>query len=207
MSQPKKQLLRTVEDVSGLSVGQIEVMLPNWHQGFDKQGRPVMIQQSGRVVVPKLLKYTDMEHIKVWHTSNNEHAARLCGEQTQKLGRLIDQWVIIVDAEGWAASNLFNSNVFRWAAHMADVDQNHHPERLFRMYIINAPSVVFRFYSLISNFIAEETRQKIQLFVKPEDWKPVLANDIDLSELPPEYGGTGVNNIRQGIAEVCRPWT
>ena len=79
-----------------------------------------------------------------------EHLARLCARQSEQLGRPVDQWTIIVDAEGWDPANLFNPAVFRWAAHMADVDQNHHPERLHRMFIINAPRVVLTFYNMIS---------------------------------------------------------
>ena len=134
-----------------------------------------MFQHYGCVRLREIMRCTTLERVRMSHTRGIEHLARLCGEQTRARARVVDQWIIVVDAEGWDPANLLTPAVFKWATHMADVDQNHHPERLFRMFIINTPRVVFTFYKMISGLIAESTRAKIQLFIGAETWMPALA--------------------------------
>ena len=196
-------------EVVGLTLDEIARLLPIWPQGFDRAGRPVMFQHYGCVRLREIMRCTTLERVRMSHTRGIEHLARLCGEQTRARARVVDQWIIVVDAEGWDPANLLTPAVFKWATHMADVDQNHHPERLFRMFIINTPRVVFTFYKMISGLIAESTRAKIQLFIGAETWMPALAEHIAPDQLPVEYGGTGVNRLREayGAAAADEPAT
>ena len=195
--RPRALTARAPLEVAGLTLDEVARLLPIWQQGFDRDGRPVMFQQYGCVRLREITRCTTLERVRMSHTRCIEQLARLCGEQTQARGRVVDQWIVVVDAEGWDPSNLLTPAVFKWAAHMADVDQNHHPERLFRMFIINTPRVVFTFYRMISGLIAESTRAKIQLFIGPETWMPALAEHIAPDQLPVEYGGTDANRLRE----------
>eukprot|EP00808_Paulinella_micropora_P019172 g1010.t1 len=202
--QPKELLMQHPLDVVGLCPEDYEKYLPLWHQGFDRQGRPVAIQMYGAVRMPALLKQTTLDAIRKHHIRETEHLTQLCSEQTCRLGRVIDKWVIIVDAQGWDPYNLINTNVFRWAKVLADIDQRHSPERLANMLIINAPGVVHTFFNMISYLMDEVTKEKIQLYSRREQWLPVLAKMISPEQLPPEYGGTGVSRLSTSIARMER---
>jgi hypothetical protein len=52
--------------------------------------------------------------------------------------------------------------------------EDHSPERMGQMVIINAPGVVYTFFSMISYLLDEVTANKIRLFTSREQWEPVL---------------------------------
>ena len=42
------------------------------------------------------------------------------------------------------------------------------------MMILNAPKVIYRFFAIISKFLDEETKKKIQIFKGRETWEAPL---------------------------------
>jgi hypothetical protein len=84
---------------------------------------------------------------------------------------------------------------------MNSIDAFHNPERLGGMLIVNAPQVVYTFYSMLSYLLDEATAKKIRIFTTPDTWRPVLLDLVDAAQLPPEYGGTGTHNLRRSLVE------
>ena len=76
---------------------------------------------------------------------------------------------------------------------MNNIDAYHSPERMGAMLIINAPTIVYTFYSMISYLLDDRTANKIRIFASEEQWRPELLKLVDPSQLPPEYGGTGTS--------------
>mmetsp|Transcript_6679 Transcript_6679/g.15240 ORF Transcript_6679/g.15240 Transcript_6679/m.15240 type:complete len:191 (+) Transcript_6679:1-573(+) len=163
--------------------------MPTWHQGYDKVGRPVVFSHYGKFrFKPVLDAGVTVEKILRLHVRNSEVTARLCGEQSRKLGRDIPNALIIIDTEGWDPSNLRKA-ALDWAKGIARIDQEHYVERMGHMMIINAPSSVYFFMRAISWLLPERTRDQVQVFAGREQWIPALLERVDADQLPPEYGG------------------
>jgi hypothetical protein len=55
---------------------------------------------------------------------------------------------------------------------------------------------------MLSYLLDEATANKIKIFTNNRDtWLPVLLDLIDASELPPEYGGSGMHNLRRSLTD------
>lgn len=67
-------------------------------------------------------------------------------------------------------------------------DLAYFPERLHRMIIINAPWYFPALYNLFKPFVDPRTREKI--LIVGTDYAAGLAEYMDLSQVPTDYGGT-----------------
>jgi len=131
-----------------------------------------------------------VEKILQLHVRNSEHTARLCGKQSSKLGRDISTALIVIDAEGLDPKNLRHRAALEWMRGLAKIDQEHYPERLGQMLIINAPSCLHYFYNAASWILPQKARSLVHIFGGRETWEPVLLELVDASELPLRYGGS-----------------
>lgn len=66
--------------------------------------------------------------------------------------------------------------------------QLQYPERLARLYFINAPLIFNAVWTVVSPIVSANTRQKIR-FVGGRSGRSTLAAAVPLSVLPAEYGG------------------
>jgi len=170
----------------------LEKYMPTWHQGYDRQGRPVVFSHYGKFRFgPVLEAGVTVEKILQLHVRNSENTARLCGKQSSKLGRDVPNALIIMDTEGWDPNNLRSKGAFEWARGLAKIDQEHYPERMGQLLIINAPSSVHYFYKAASWMLPEKARNQVRILGGRETWEPALLELIEASQLPPQYGGTG----------------
>jgi len=189
--RPKELANLSQGEVAGCDQALLQSYMPTWHQGFDRQGRPVIISHYGKFrFKPVLDAGVTVERILRLHVRNSEVTARLCGEQSQKLGRDISNALIIMDLEGLDTNNLRTWAAFQWARGLAKIDQEHYLDRMGQLLIINAPSYVHFFFQSTSWMLPEKARRRVQIFATREQWLPVLHELIEPSELTPEYGGT-----------------
>jgi len=86
-------------------------------------------------------------------------------------------------------SNIASSRHVSYCRALADADAAHFPERLGRLFIINAPGVFAGFWKLVQSWLDQKTREKIGLFSTPETWKPAVQEVMELSQLPKHLGG------------------
>lgn len=185
---PKLLMTRRPEEVTGCHAELLQKYGSNTtHQGFDRQGRPVVFKNFGQYRIQKLLHDSSVEKLKLLHIAENENAMHLCGAQSVKLGQEITEVVYIIEAAGWDPMNLLSLSALSQAQFMATVDQDHYPERLATVIVINAPSVVYRFWQVIMKFVDVKTRNKVQIYAKREQWIPVLEKLMETSQLAPEY--------------------
>ncbi|CAN0223327.1 unnamed protein product, partial [Discosporangium mesarthrocarpum] len=63
----------------------------------------------------------------------------------------------------------------------------HYVERCYKSYIINAPVVFMALWRVISPLLDTRTRAKVQIL--GTNYLPTLMEEIDLSQIPREYGG------------------
>mmetsp|Transcript_71905 Transcript_71905/g.233737 ORF Transcript_71905/g.233737 Transcript_71905/m.233737 type:complete len:397 (+) Transcript_71905:101-1291(+) len=190
-ARPDELASRSAGDVAGCPEELLDQYMPTWHQGFDKKGRPVIFSHYGKFRFgPVLEAGVTVEKIMQLHVRSSEHTARLCGEQSSKLGHDISNALIIMDTQGWDSNNLKSKGAFDWARGMAKSDTEYYPERMGQLIIINAPSSVNYFYRAVSWALSEKARDKIKIFAGREQWEPALLELVDASQLSPEYGGS-----------------
>lgn len=180
---------RTMEEVVGCQEQIIHDNRPMWHQGFDKEGTPVVFKLYGGMNMSELLKHTTVEKLEMLHVRENEAMARVCGQQSLKLGREISKTAYIIDCEGFSAGHLRSASSLTYAMKLASVDQDHYPERLGYVMMINAPYVLSLFWAMISAVLDKKTNAKFTIMSSRRQWEPAL-REILGDQLPPEYGGT-----------------
>jgi len=199
MMQPARVAEQAVEEVAGCTREVLNDYLPTWFQGFDRQGRPVICSHYGKFRFAPVLKQTSVDNLIRLSIYNSERSARLCGLQSIRLGREISCVVTVVDAEGWDPHNIWSTNAYTWVKGMAKLDDEHYPERLGLMIVINAPRVVYHFWSMVKYLLPDSVRNKVLIFAGREQWTPMLLELIEPEQLPPEYGGCGVHRGDSGI--------
>lgn len=183
----------TPGEICGCTDELLDRYMPTWHQGYDRLGRPVVFSHYGKFRFgPVLEAGVTVEKILQLHARNSERTARLCGKQSSMLDRDISTALIVVDAEGLDPNNLRHRAALEWMRGFARIDQEHYPERLGQFFIINAPSCVQYFYNAASWFLPQKSRNLVRIFGGREAWEPALLDLVDASELPPEYGGSGL---------------
>jgi len=72
----------------------------------------------------------------------------------------------------------------------AEIMQNHYPERVARMCIVNAPYLFAGVWKSVASMLAAATVEKIS-FSSSATMMDTLQKYLDLDQIPQEYGGTG----------------
>lgn len=192
------------EQVACCDLKLLQDYAPTWLQGFDKTGQPLIFSHFGKFRFPHVLKQTTVENLLKLHIHNSERISRIIGQQSLKHGRNISSVLTIIDAEDWDPGNLRTMKAFQYTSGMASIDAEHFPERLGKLFVINAPKLVWRFWQIMQYTLPEKTRNCISLFAEREQWEDKLLELVDPDQLPPEYGGCGVHRGCEGIPLVAQ---
>ena len=90
--------------------------------------------------------------------------------------------VVIEDRRGFSFWSNFSIGIFKT---QMPVVNNCYPERLYRIYIINAEFMLRVMWNIAVKFIDKRTIEKVVILNQDE-----LVNHIDKDQLLKEYGGT-----------------
>lgn len=143
--------------------------------GKAKDGRPVVMVQA-RYYWPKLVE--DNIQIVYFFTFYVDTVCRMAeaiGEET---------FFAIADLDGFGMAN-FSLAQIKIAISLL---QNHYPERLGMIYVINAPWAFTAAWRLIQPLLDERTKNKIEIL--GSDYYKTIAEKIDPAQIEKLYGGT-----------------
>ncbi|KAG8638578.1 hypothetical protein MANES_14G044000v8 [Manihot esculenta] len=158
-------------------------------QGTDKKGRPIMVAFGSRHYQNKESS-EELKRFVVYVL--DKICARTSPEQ--------EKFVVLADLQGWGYAN---SDVRGCLAALAILQeasnnglfslsigqlQDYYPERLGKLFIVNAPYIFMAVWKIIYPFIDNNTKKKI-VFVENKKLKSTLLEDIDESLTPDIYGG------------------
>ncbi|OUC47138.1 putative CRAL/TRIO domain protein [Trichinella nativa] len=139
--------------------------------GQDNEGRPVVYFPFGGIDPKGLLSSFKGSQMLLTMLIWQEETRLLC-EQLSK--------------EGIGSQHLWKPGVDIFLQIASNLEQ-HAPEILYKLYVINAPSIFNMIYSIIRPVLDENTKRKIQIL--GDDYKEALQKDIPAKYIPAYYGG------------------
>lgn len=160
---------------------------PQYYHKSDREGRPVYIEQLGKLDIPKLYALTTQERQLKRLVSEYEKFLRdRCPACSEEIGHLVETSCTILDLYNAGISSFYKVKDYVSAA--STIGQNNYPETMGHMFIINAPYLFSTVWSLIKPWLDEATVRKIHILGK--SYKAELQEYISAENLPVELGGT-----------------
>lgn len=158
------------------------------YHGVSKAGFPIWIEIMASNDQKGLYNSVTKKEIVYYRAYLAEKMFREIGpELTKKSGKQIDQAIQIIDLDGLGLKHLWLPAVETYTEILA-LAEAHYPESLHAAYVINAPVIFPIAFSLVKNFLSEETRPKIKVF--GTNYREHLLKDIAADQLPAHWGGT-----------------
>ena len=152
-----------------------------------QDGRPVYIEQLGKIDLAAMYKITTAERMLQNLVCEYEKLAdpRLpaC---SRKSGQLLETCCSIMDLKGVGLSKV--SSVYAYVKEASAISQNYYPERLGRLYLVNAPWGFSSVFSIVKGFLDPVTVKKIH--VLGTSYQSELLQQVPKENLPPILGGT-----------------
>lgn len=178
------------EDILGYNLDEMTPSFPHWQYGFDRTGRPVVYKQYAKFDAGKIKKLSGGNYDRVvqYHVWEQEACGRLCLQQSERLGRIVETTTGIVDVLNMSLWQITRDFLALTRA-IADVDQGQYPETLGRIYVLNAPSAFPYVYGMIKPWLDPVVTAKIFVLGGPKEYEPVLIDFIGKENLPTSYGG------------------
>ncbi|KAK7732233.1 cytosolic factor, phosphatidylinositol/phosphatidylcholine transfer protein [Cytospora paraplurivora] len=166
---------------------QIFKYYPQYYHKTDNDGRPVYIEQLGNVDIAAINKITTSERMLTNLAVEYERVAdpRLpaC---SRKAGHLLETCCTIMDLKGVGLSKA--PSVYGYLKSASNMSQNYYPERLGKLFVINAPWGFAAVWSAIKGWIDPVTVQKIHIL--GSGYQKELLQHVPADSLPKVFGGT-----------------
>ncbi|GAB5353210.1 hypothetical protein AAMO2058_000018200 [Amorphochlora amoebiformis] len=179
---------KTEREVLGCDPKLMHTHLPVWHQGCDKQGRPVIYKIFGNFQIWEVTKHTSLEKLIDHHLWQMESYMDLTRENSKKFRHIVETVTVVVDAKDWRLS-LFTKEATKFLYRISKVDSDHFPERMGRLIVVNAPYLLSVAWKVIRGWLDPKTQKKVQIVRGPNEYEPILKDWISESSLCDEYGG------------------
>ncbi|KDO25490.1 hypothetical protein SPRG_09433 [Saprolegnia parasitica CBS 223.65] len=159
---------------------------PQGFHGEDKDGRLVYIERTGYLDCDALLKVVTPDDILKAHVQKCEYKLNvLLPRQVVARGAAASKIVLIYDLANVGFST-FKTDVFTAIQRITNINQEHYPETLHKVYIVNAPFFFYGTYKLIEVFLSDRIRHKIAFVGRKDE----LLADIPATSLPTFLGGS-----------------
>jgi hypothetical protein len=152
-----------------------------------QDGRPVYIEQLGNIDLAAMYKITTSErmlaNLAVEYEKVGDPRLPAC---SRKAGSLLETCCTIMDLKGVGISKV--SSVYSYVRQASAISQNYYPERLGRLYLINAPWGFSGVWSIVKGWLDPVTVQKIHIL--GSGYQKELLEQVPAENLPKAFGGT-----------------
>lgn len=159
---------------------------PQYYHKTDKDGRPVYIEQLGKVNLAAMHKITTdermLQNLVVEYEKLADPRLPAC---SRKAGFLLETCCSIMDLKGVSLSNA--GQVYGYLQKASSISQDHYPERLGKLYLINAPWGFSGIFAVVKRFLDPVTVAKIHIL--GSGYQKELLAQIPAENLPSEFGG------------------
>ena len=159
---------------------------PQYYHKTDKEGRPVYIEQLGKVDLEAMRKITTdermLQNLVVEYEKVSDPRLPAC---SRKAGQLLETCCTIMDLKGVGLGKA--SQVYGYMQRASAISQNYYPERLGKLYVINAPWGFAGVFSVVKRFLDPVTVNKIHVY--GGNYQKDLLAQVSAENLPKEFGG------------------
>ncbi|CAH1802272.1 unnamed protein product [Owenia fusiformis] len=155
--------------------------------GHDKDGRPIAVELFGHLDMKGLMyscKKVDFEKTKLLIS---ERQMQDMAEQEVKLGKKVDQMVVVFDMSNAGTKQLWRPGMTMYT-HLVQILEDNYPESVYKLFVVNAPSIFPIIWRLGRPLISDHMKNKIH--VLGGNFKEELLKYIDTEELPAFLGGS-----------------
>jgi hypothetical protein len=104
---------------------------------------------------------------------------------SRKAGKLLETCCTIMDLKGVGVTKV--SSVYGYVKQASAISQDHYPERLGKLYLINAPWGFSGVWSVVKGFLDPVTVNKIHIL--GASYQAELLAQVPKENLPKEFGG------------------
>ncbi|KAL4444536.1 hypothetical protein ABPG74_016829 [Tetrahymena malaccensis] len=165
---------------------QVQNVYPHGFHGFDNEGRPIWIENLGKLKLKELMAVTNEQRLKKYFIQNFEYLVNevfpTCSKMFQKP---VYQYIIILDMKD---HNLSLNDLKSFLNMTSNITKNNYPEILYKMYIVNTSSFFSFLWKGVKYILNEKTRLKVEIlsnqFLKSVNGK------IKIESIPLFLGGT-----------------
>ncbi|PGH21561.1 hypothetical protein AJ80_03121 [Polytolypa hystricis UAMH7299] len=176
-----------VRDFDYPEKAQVFEYYPQYYHKTDKDGRPVYIERLGKINLTAMYKITSqdrmLKHLVCEYEKLADPRLPAC---SRKAGKLLETCCTIMDLYGVGITSA--PSVYNYIKRASAISQNYYPERLGKLYIINAPWGFGSVFNMIKGFLDPVTVQKIH--VLGSGYEAELLAQVPAENLPTEFGGT-----------------
>ncbi|PWY87881.1 hypothetical protein BO94DRAFT_57391 [Aspergillus sclerotioniger CBS 115572] len=178
------ELVRTFEYNEKAQVFQY---YPQYYHKTDKDGRPVYIEKLGKIDLNAMYKITTAERmLQNLVTEYEKLADPRLPACSRKAGKLLETCCTIMDLKGVGITSV--PSVYGYVKQASAISQNYYPERLGKLYLINAPWGFSSVFNVVKGFLDPVTVNKIH--VLGSGYKKDLLAQVPAENLPVEFGGS-----------------
>ncbi|TDZ34979.1 Sec14 cytosolic factor [Colletotrichum spinosum] len=159
---------------------------PQYYHKTDKDGRPLYIEQLGGIDLNAMYKITTAERM----LTNLAVEYEKCADPrfpacSRKANHLVETCCTIMDLKGVGISRV--PQVYSYVKQASVISQNYYPERLGKLYMINAPWGFSTVWSVVKGWLDPVTVSKINIL--GSGYQKELLNQIPAENLPKGLGG------------------
>lgn len=164
----------------------INELYPKFYHKTDKDGRPLYIEQLGKLDLNKLFKVTTPERliqelVFEYEKCLNERLP-VCSAINHNL---IETSCTVMDLKNVGIGQFWK--VSSYVQQASKIGQYYYPETMGRFYIINAPYIFTTVWSVVKAWLDPVTREKIQIL--GSNYIGELAKQIPMENIPSMIGG------------------
>jgi len=168
---------------------------PLYIKGFDKFGHSCVFAKVGKIDIKSILKITSGDRFVLYHTWLRERMFRMRDLMVTENPAFVlkefnvthSQYTVVIDFAGAGLSQV-GSTFYDMMKQTSHIDQMFYPERVFRIIAINTPWLFNVVWKAVKNFMDKDTLAKFKFC--STNYVSEIAEVINLSELPQDYGGT-----------------
>lgn len=152
-----------------------------------QDGRPVYIEQMGNIDLNAMYKITTSErmlqNLAVEYEKMADPRLPAC---SRKAGTLLETCCTIMDLKGVGIGKV--PSVYAYVKQASGMSQNYYPERLGKLYLINAPWGFSTVFGVVKGWLDPITVEKIH--VLGSGYQKELLAQVPKENLPKVFGGT-----------------
>jgi hypothetical protein len=165
---------------------EVDKYYPHFYHKTDKDGRPVYIEQLGKIDMKALNSITSqdrlLKHLVLEYEKFIHERLPACSAQ---IGHPVETLCTVLDLKNVGISSFYSVKDYIAAA--AKIGQDRYPECMGKFYIINAPFMFSTIWTLIKPWLDEVTVAKINIL--GDDYPQVLRTQVPEENLPAFLGG------------------